>query len=210
MKESVISPDTRTSETRWNSQRPSCKAFFLPICKGGTKCKNSTDWKQYSESDFVYAVGSVCNFDTHLANSKALSQMALLCQPVSLSLATRSRKLIYVVISRQYAAACWPSNPPLCMIIHQPRTGAAMLWQISSEKERLSFRCPTPRPLPRFAGSLSNVIESADSKLLTCTFEGKKQSFKMSPIWHRTGVGKWSTLARMLVQMPRGSFSGWS
>lgn len=108
-----------------------------------------------------------------------------LCQPVSLSLATRSRKLIYVVISRQYAAACWPSNPPLCMIIHQPRTGAATLWQISSEKERLSFCCPTPQPLPRFAGSLSNVIESADSKLLTCTFEGKKQSFKMSPIWHR-------------------------
>lgn len=111
--------------------------------------------------------------------------MALLCQPVSLSLATRSRKLIYVAISRQYAAACWPSNPPLCMIIHQPRTGAATLWQISSEKERLAFRCPTPRPLPRFAGSLSNVIESADSKLLTCTFEGKKQIFKMSPIWHR-------------------------
>ncbi len=37
------------------------RGFFLPICKGGTKCKNSTDWKQYSESDLVYAVGSVSN-----------------------------------------------------------------------------------------------------------------------------------------------------
>lgn len=110
----------------------------------------------------------------------------MLCWPVCRFLATRSRKLIYVAISRQYAAACWPSNPPLCMIIHQPRTGAATLWQIWSEKERLAFRCPTPRPLPRFAGSLSNVIESADSKLLTCTFEReKKHIFKMSPIWHR-------------------------
>lgn len=133
--------------------------------------------------------------------------MALLCQPVSLSLATRSRKLIYVVISRQYAAACWPSNPPLCMIIHQPRTGAATLWQISSEKERLAFCCPTPRPLPRFAGSLSNVIESADRKLLTCTFEGKKTEFQNVPHMAQTGVGKLSTLARMLVQMPRGKVS---
>lgn len=71
------------------------------------------------------------------------------------------------------------------MIIHQPWTGAATLWQIWSEKERLAFHCPTPQPLPRFAGSLSNVIESADSKLLTCTFEGKKRTFKMSPIWPR-------------------------
>lgn len=125
----------------------------------------------------------------------------MLCWPVCRYLATRSHKLIYVPISRQYAAACWPSNPPLCMIIHQPRTGAATLWQIWSEKERLAFRCPTPRPLPRFAGSLSNVIESADSKLLTCTFEGKKAHFQNVPHMAQTGVGKWSTLARMLVQM---------